>query len=1316
MSADRQSVPTRRSFSDERQKMTQEKDSKDKFSRLRKRAEESRDRNASDMENITALSPDEVQRMVHELRVHQIELEMQNEDLRQAQVKLEELKDRYLDLYDFAPVGYLTLNEKGLILEANLTAVRLLGVQRQTLIKRPFSRFVCQDFGDAYYFHLQQVFEAQSKQTCEIELTKPDGTQFYAQLDSVAVQDENGQFSRCRTIVIDISERKRAEGKQRESEERYRDLVENIQDLICTHDLQGNLLFVNQASATVVGYSPAELVGTDMRNFLAPEGRDQFDAYLAAIQRDGQASGLMLVQTKSGEKRIWEYRNTLRTEGSGEPIVRGLAHDITERKKMEEGLREAEQRYRRLFERAPSMYVVTRSERGVPFISDCNQLFLTSIGYTREEVQGKPLADFYSPESRTEMLEHDGYARALAGEFFIGERQLLRSDGGLIPTLLYTAPEANSSGQVIGTRAMFVDITKLKQAEQGLHESQRKYQELVDNANSAIIRWSRDGTIKFCNEFAQTFFGYTADEVIDRHVNILVPEKDSTGRDLSTLVQDIVNHPDRYVNTVNENICRDGRRVWMTWTNKPILDDKGQVVQILAVGSDITDQKRFEVALRESEKRFKSMFQLHDAVMLLIEPETGQIVDANLSAQRFYGYQVPGLLGMSIQQINALTPDEIVRERQKALSRERNHFIFPHRLANGEVRTVEVHSSPIDYEGQRILFSIVYDITDRKKAEEALKESEQRYRAVIDNVEIGISLLNSKMEIVAVNNAMKKYFPHVRPGCGQICYEQYNDPPNPEPCSYCPCVLTLQDGEAHEAITETPLGQEIRYYHLVSSPVKDSDGRVQYVIELTQDITDRKISEALLLVRMNLLEYASTHSLDELLQKTLDEIGTLTNSPIGFYHFISEDEKTIYLQMWSSRTMQEFCKAEGKGQHYKVDQGGVWVDAVRERRPVIHNDYSTLSHRKGLPEGHAPLIRELVVPIMRSDRIVAILGIGNKPTDYSEKDIEVVSYLADVAWEIATRKRAEEALKESAIQYRTLFEESIDGVYSVLRDGTMTDANQSFCELFGYTKEGMIGKDIRELYLDPADRPRFQKEIERKGFVKEYEVRWRKRDGTEVDCVLTSSVHFAKDGSIVGYRGIVRDMTERKTLRGQLFQAQKMEAVGTLAGGIAHDFNNILQVVLGYSELVLADEVLPDGLKNDLGKVILAARNGADLVQRLLTFSRKAETKPLNLDLNKRIRQTQKFLERTIPKMIQIELVLSDDLNRIHADPIQIDQILMNLAVNARDAMAEGGRLVIETTNVFLGGCRTGNWNHPEFPPGFFQKTVSVDPFVSVER
>ena len=286
--------------------------------------------------------------------------------------------------------------------------------------------------------------------------------------------------------------------------------------------------------------------------------------------------------------------------------------------------------------------------------------------------------------------------------------------------------------------------------------------------------------------------------------------------------------------------------------------------------------------------------------------------------------------------------------------------------------------------------------------------------------------------------------------------------------------------------------------------------------------------------------------------------------------------------------------------------------------------------------------------------------------------------------DITERKRTEEALKESDRKYHTLFEDSIDGVYSVLWDGTITHANSSFCELFGYTSKEMIGKDVVELYLDPADRPKFQEEMEKKGFLKDYELKMRKKDGTEVDSLLTSSVDFGEDGSITGYRSILRDLTESKKLHSQLLQAQKMEAVGALAGGIAHDFNNVLQVVLGYSELVVAEEDMPDLLRNDLGRVILAARNGADLVQKLLTFSRKSEAKPLILDLNQRIRQTHKFLERTIPKMIDIELILADDLARVHADPTQMDQVLMNLAVNARDAMPEGGNLIFETKNVVL--------------------------------
>ena len=168
-----------------------------------------------------------------------------------------------------------------------------------------------------------------------------------------------------------------------------------------------------------------------------------------------------------------------------------------------------------------------------------------------------------------------------------------------------TLPYRTADNRIEGVVITYTDITERKQAEESLRRSESNYRELVQNANSAIIRWRRDGTITFFNEYAQAFFGYSADEAVGRNVNLLMPERESTGADLTTLVQGIVTQPEKYANNVNENVCRDGRRVWMAWTNKPIFDENGQVAEILAVGTDITERKRAEEALRESEQRVR---------------------------------------------------------------------------------------------------------------------------------------------------------------------------------------------------------------------------------------------------------------------------------------------------------------------------------------------------------------------------------------------------------------------------------------------------------------------------------------------------------------------------------------------------------------------------------------------------------------------------------------------------------------------------------------------------------------------------------------
>ncbi|MCF8146881.1 MAG: PAS domain S-box protein [Deltaproteobacteria bacterium] len=228
----------------------------------------------------------------------------------------------------------------------------------------------------------------------------------------------------------------------------------------------------------------------------------------------------------------------------------------------------------------------------------------------------------------------------------------------------------------------------------------------------------------------------------------------------------------------------------------------------------------------------------------------------------------------------------------------------------------------------------------------------------------------------------------------------------------------------------------------------------------------------LLSLRLRLHESALSHTLEAFLRKSLDEVCAWAESPIGFFHFVESDQKTLSLQAWSTRTLKEFCRAEGKGMHYGIDRAGVWADCLRERRPVIHNDYASLPHRKGMPEGHAVVVRELVVPIMRAGRVVGILGVGNKATDYTPEDVEIVSFLADVVWNIVDHKRLDGALEESEARYRLLFDHMVNGfaLHEIVLDQAgkpvdyvFLEANPAFERLTGLSRNEIIGRKVTEV-------------------------------------------------------------------------------------------------------------------------------------------------------------------------------------------------------------------------------------------------------------
>jgi two-component system, cell cycle sensor histidine kinase and response regulator CckA len=296
------------------------------------------------------------------------------------------------------------------------------------------------------------------------------------------------------------------------------------------------------------------------------------------------------------------------------------------------------------------------------------------------------------------------------------------------------------------------------------------------------------------------------------------------------------------------------------------------------------------------------------------------------------------------------------------------------------------------------------------------------------------------------------------------------------------------------------------------------------------------------------------------------------------------------------------------------------------------------------------------------------------------------------------RNKAEEVQRRLA----TAIEQAAEVVIILDEEGIIQYVNPAMEAVSGYNREEAIGFGAGILKSDEHDQAFYDDlwDTLRRGEIWTGHLINRKKDGSLYHVDSTISPVRDRSGRVRNYVAVQRDISREVKLQEQLFQAQKLEAVGTLAGGIAHDFNNILQVILGYSELILDADRLDQMSREDLVKVREAAKNGADLVQRILTFSRKTDIKPQPTNLNLRIEQLRKMLFRTMPKMIRIELKLGENLATINADPIQMEQILMNLAVNARDAMPEGGRLVIQTENAIL----DEEWSstHLEAKPGHY--------------
>ncbi len=408
----------------------------------------------------------------------------------------------------------------------------------------------------------------------------------------------------------------------------------------------------------------------------------------------------------------------------------------------------------------------------------------------------------------------------------------------------------------------------------------------------------------------------------------------------------------------------------------------------------------------------------------------------------------------------------------------------------------------------------------------------------------------------------------------------------------------------------------------------------------------------------------------------------LTGSKIAFLHFVNDEERTIELVTWSKRTLQDYCKAV-QDEHYPVDQAGIWVDAVHQRKPVVFNDYANYPHKRGLPEGHAELNRLITLPILENGQVVMMTGVGNKETNYTDLDVETTLLVAKDIWRILQRRR----FLNKITRFNRVLEQSHNEIYIFDREtfrfisvnlGARTNLGYSMAELRELTPLDLEPKFTVDSYAELIE----PLKSGAKGKIQYTTVHSRK-DGT----VYPVEVHLQHvDEEPPVFVAIILDITEREKaeseqalLQRELQQARKMEALGQLTGGIAHDFNNILGIILGYTDFAL-DQSIQDGhadMVEYLRHVEKAAERAKGLVSQMLSFSRSKASDDKPLQLQPLLAEDIEMLRSTLPASIEIDSEMREDLPSVVMDPVQLNQLLMNLSINARDAMDGKGRLTI---------------------------------------
>jgi two-component system cell cycle sensor histidine kinase/response regulator CckA len=472
----------------------------------------------------------------------------------------------------------------------------------------------------------------------------------------------------------------------------------------------------------------------------------------------------------------------------------------------------------------------------------------------------------------------------------------------------------------------------------------------------------------------------------------------------------------------------------------------------------------------------------------------------------------------------------------------------------------------------------------------------------------------------------------------------------------------------------------------------------RYILEQkeTADALKQRVEfEQLIAALSTKFIHLNLDEIDSAIQNTLRTIGKFANVDCSYIHLFSfEDQSSITDFQWCCENNDSNLK-KMRG---KLVNNLPWFEAKIKKYQTINIKRVSQLSQKANPDkkqlkkqGIKSVLR---VPMIFKDKVVGFIGFDSlkNESEWNRETCTLLKIVGGMLIITLERKRGEELLRQSEEKYRSLFQRSTDVVFISSPEGKFIDINPAGVKLFGYATRGeLCNLNIAEkLFVHIADRDKYRRLLELQGYIKDYELILMRKDGQKVTVLETTTAVRDETGKILAYQGIMRDVTTRRKLESQLFQSHKMESIGLLAGGIAHDFNNILTAISGYTDLVLLQLNPNNPNYRHVNGILKGVKRAENLTRQLLAFSRKQIIEPKIIEINDVIFDLEKMLHRLIGEDINLEALLAKDVGRIKADPGQIEQILVNLIINARDAInqrttqSSEKKITVETKGVYL--------------------------------